>query len=57
MIKKVRLLQNYPKNDGNTVVLDLGKLEGVMPLKEQIPTETYNVNDKIRGYVLEVEKE
>ena len=27
-----------------------------MPLKEQIPTETYNVNDKIRGYVLEVEK-
>jgi len=44
------------KNDGNTVVLDLGKLEGVMPLKEQIPTETYNVNDKIRGYVLEVEK-
>ena len=44
------------KADGGVVVLDLGKLEGVMPLKEQVPTETYRVNDKIRGYVLEVEK-
>ena len=44
------------KADGNVVVLDLGKLEGVMPLKEQIPTEKYSVNDKIKGYVLEVEK-
>ena len=45
------------KADGKIVVMDLGKLEGVMPLKEQVPTETYRVNDKIRGYVLEVEKD
>ncbi len=44
------------KADGKLVVLDLGKLEGVMPQKEQIPTENYRVNDKIRGYVLQVEK-
>ena len=44
------------KADGNMVVLDLGKLEGVMPLKEQVPTETYHVNDKIRAYVLDVER-
>lgn len=44
------------KADGNIVVMDLGKLEGVMPLKEQIPTEKYKVNDKIRGYVLDVER-
>jgi len=44
------------KADGKIVVMDLGKLEGVMPLKEQIPTEHYNVNDKIKGYVLEVER-
>ena len=44
------------KADGKIVVMDLGKLEGVMPLKEQIPTEHYKVNDKIRGYDLEVEK-
>ena len=45
------------KADTGTVVMDLGRLEGVMPVKEQIPTETYRVNDKIRGYVLEVKKE
>ena len=44
------------KADGGIVVMDLGKLEGVMPVKEQIPTEKYRVNDKIRGYVLEVER-
>ena len=27
-----------------------------MPLKEQIPTERYKVNDKIRAYVLDVER-
>ena len=44
------------KADHNIVVMDLGKLEGVMPAKEQIPTEKYHVNDKIKGYVLDVEK-
>ena len=44
------------KADGGMVVLDLGKLEGVIPLKEQIPTEKYRVNDKIRGYVSSVVK-
>ncbi len=45
------------KVDENLVVLDLGKLEGVMTAKEQIPTEHYKVNDKIRGYVVSVKKE
>ena len=59
------------KADKGTVILDLGKLEGIMPLKEQIPTEHYKVNDKIKAdseneltvlndkikaYVLSVEK-
>lgn len=44
------------KADSNIVVMDLGKLEGIMPTKEQIPTEKYRVNDKIRGYVLDVVK-
>ena len=44
------------KADGGVVVLDLGRLEGIMPLKEQVPTEKYRVNDKIKGYVLSVEK-
>ena len=44
------------KADKNIVVLDLGKLEGIMPTKEQIPTERYRVNDKVKGYVLDVER-
>lgn len=44
------------KADKNIVVMDLGRLEGVMPLKEQIPTETYHVNDKIKACVVDVEK-
>ena len=44
------------KADKGLVVMDLGKLEGVMPVKEQIPTERYKVNDKIRAYVLDVNK-
>ncbi len=44
------------KADGGIVVLDLGRLEGIMPVKEQIPTEKYRVNDKIRAVILSVER-
>ena len=44
------------KSDGGIVVLDLGRLEGVMPVKEQIPTEHYKVNDKIRAVIIDVER-
>lgn len=44
------------KADSRIVVLDLGKLEGIMPAKEQIPVEHYKVNDKVKAYVLDVAK-
>ena len=44
------------KADGGVVVIDLGKIEGIMTLKEQIPTEKYRVNDKIRACIIDVEK-
>ena len=44
------------KADKHIVVLDLGRLEGIMLPKDQIPTETYKVNDKIKGYVVDVER-
>lgn len=44
------------KADRGMVVMDLGRLEGIMPLKEQIPTEQYHVNDKIKACVVDVEK-
>ena len=44
------------KAENGIVVMDLGKLEGIMSTKEQIPTEKYAVNQKIKGYVLDVER-
>lgn len=44
------------KAERGIVIMDLGRLEGIMPLKEQIPTEQYNVNDKIKAVVVDVEK-
>ena len=44
------------KADSGIVVVDLGKLEAVMPLKEQISTEKYSVNDKIRACIVNVER-
>ena len=44
------------KADGGAVIMDLGRIEGVMPKKEQISTEKYHVNDKIRACIISVEK-
>ena len=44
------------KADKGIVIMDLGKLEGLMPSKEQIPTEKYRVNDKIKAYVVDVDR-
>ena len=44
------------KADKNIVVVDLGRLEGIMLAKEQMPTETYKVNQKIKAYVVDVER-
>lgn len=37
------------------VVIDLGKFEAVMPSKERVSTEEYNIGDRLRAYVLAVE--
>ncbi len=44
------------KADKNIVVVDLGKTEAIMPIKEQIPTESYYVNKKIRACIASVER-
>lgn len=44
------------KVDKNLIIVDLGRIEGIMTPNEQIPTETYAVNDRIKAYVVEVQK-
>jgi N utilization substance protein A len=38
------------------VIVELGKAEGVISEREQIPGERYNPSDRVRAYVLEVKK-
>jgi len=38
------------------IYIDLGKAEAVLPVSEQIPTETYTVGQRIKCYVVEVRK-
>jgi N utilization substance protein A len=41
--------------DRGAVIVDLGKTEGYMPLKEQIPGELYNPGDRIQAYLADVQ--
>ena len=38
------------------IIVDLGRAEAVIPSKERVPTEEYQVGDRIRGYVIDVQK-
>ena len=42
--------------DRSDVILDLGKYEGLMPNKERVPTEEYQVGERIRCYVKAVQE-
>ncbi len=39
-----------------SIIVDLGRAEAVLPVKEQVPRENYRPNDRIRAYVTEVNK-
>ena len=41
--------------DKGAVIVDLGRTEGYMPLKEQIPEEPYNSGDRIQAFLLDVQ--
>lgn len=45
-------IRRFEKAD---VIVDLGKFEGIVPKKERVATENYNIGDRIRLYVVAVE--
>ena len=45
-------VRRFEKSD---VIIDLGKFEGVMPQRERVMTEDYNIGDRLRAYVVAVE--
>ena len=45
-------IRRFERSD---VIIDLGKFEAVMPSRERVKTEDYNIGDRIRAYVLAVD--
>ena len=44
------------QHDSRNVFVDLGKVEGVLPVAEQVPGERYEHGERIRCYVVQVHK-
>jgi transcription termination/antitermination protein NusA len=45
------VVRRFERSD---VIVDLGRIEGIMPSRERVPTEEYQPGDRIRAYVLSV---
>jgi len=45
-------VRRFEKSD---IILDLGRFEAVLPAKERVRNEQYNIGDRIRAYVVAVE--
>ncbi|HOD66976.1 MAG TPA: transcription termination factor NusA [candidate division Zixibacteria bacterium] len=42
--------------DKGNVIVNLGRGEGIMPIKEQIPREKFRQGDRIRAFIVDVQK-
>ena len=42
--------------EGSTVIVNLGRAEGILPRREQLPDERYHVGDRIRVIILDVRR-
>jgi N utilization substance protein A len=39
------------------IIVDLGRAEAILPMREQVPRESYRAGDRIQAYVLDVQPE
>ncbi|MGO8999209.1 MAG: transcription termination factor NusA [Polyangiaceae bacterium] len=42
---------------GNNIIVDLGRTEGILPVREQTPRETYRPGDRIVAWVRDIDRE
>lgn len=47
------VVRRFEKGD---IIVDLGKTEAILPLKEQVPTEHFRAGDRIVAYIKEINK-
>ena len=45
------IVQRFDRGD---IIVNLGQTEGILPVREQIPRETYRRGDRIRAYILDI---
>ncbi|MBK8205829.1 MAG: transcription termination factor NusA [Planctomycetes bacterium] len=45
------------RSEGPNYIVNLGDAESFYPRKEQVPTESYNVGERVRGLILDVRKQ
>jgi N utilization substance protein A len=50
------LTGNVQRFEGGTIIVNLGKTEGILPKTEQVRGEDYRVGDRVRAYVLDIKK-
>ena len=46
----------YQRERNGTIYVDLGKVEGILPAKNQSPREVYHKNDRIKALVTDIKK-
>lgn len=42
--------------ENKNIIVSLGKIDAILPFKEQIHSENYNVHDRLKVYILDVKK-
>ena len=44
------------RKSNRTIFVDVGRTDGILPAKEQVPGENFNVHDRIKAYIMEVKR-
>ncbi len=44
------------RQERGDIIMDFGRIEGVLPRKEQVPSEKFRRNDRIRAFVLDIKR-
>ena len=50
------LTGNVQRYEGGTIIVNIGKTEGILPKNEQVRGEDYRVGDRLRAYCLDIKK-
>ncbi len=45
------------RNEKGNFIVDLGRTEAILPIKEQVQSENYKINDRITAYLLDLKRE